>query len=277
MATQKADFTEVYYQPDPRAYYEALGALDYEIPTHGRNVFDVVLDEIRDDDEAPTVLDLCCSYGVNAALLNHDLTLDEVQHHYASAASLPRTALVDHDREWFGARRRDDAVDVLGLDISQPAIDYAVEAGLLADGVVADLEATELRDVDAEKLATVDLITVTGGVGYVNERTFEQVLGAVDDPPWVAALSLRWVDFEPIAEVLDSHGLVTEKVDGFVVPQRRFANDNEQQFVMDRLDSQGLAPTAIERNGQHGAELYVARPADGTPTTTLDEVLTELI
>ena len=70
MAAQKADFTHIYTQPDPRAYYRTLGALDYEIPQHGRGVFDVVLDELRASNEAPVVLDVCCSYGINAALLN---------------------------------------------------------------------------------------------------------------------------------------------------------------------------------------------------------------
>lgn len=263
MTAQKADFTDVYVQPDPRAYYRTLARLDYEIPEHGCPVFRAVIDELREPGSAPTVLDLCCSYGVNAALLNHDLALADVSRHYEeiSDTAMSRAELLDVNREWYAARRRADAVDVVGLDISGPAVRYAVEAGLLASGIVADLETEPLHDADAAKLAGVDLITVTGGIGYVNERTFEQIYDAADEAPWVAALSLRWIDFEPVAETLASQGLVTERVDGFVVPQRRVADQDEHRFVLSELEARGVEPIPAELSGTHCAALYVARPA----------------
>jgi SAM-dependent methyltransferase len=274
VTTGKADFTDIYVQPDPRGYYQTLCSLDYEIPAHGCNVFSTVLDELRDGAEcSPTVLDLCCSYGVNAALLNHSVTLDEMQAHYADSGGISRQQLVARDRAWFGARRRAEAVDVVGIDISGPAVRYALDAGLLADGVVADLETEQLSDRDAAKLSDVDLVTVTGGIGYVNERTFEQILDAADETPWVAALSLRWIDFEPIAETLESQGLVTEKLDGYVARQRRFASAEERDFVFGELASRGIEPTEVEVDGHHGAELYLARPAGAIESVSLDDLL----
>lgn len=277
MAVQKADFTDIYTQPDPRAYYRTLRALDYVIPEHGREVFEVVLDALRRTKRTPRVLDLCCSYGINAALLNHDVTLEQIESHYARADGLSRRELLEWDRRWYGARRLPGAFDVVGFDVSQPAIDYAVEAGLLVAGVVGDLERGCLTDRDTTLISGVDLVTVTGGVGYVNDRTFDQILGATDGPPWVAALSLRWIDFGPIAETLDAHGLVTEKLDGYVVPQRRFADSGEQRFVIDQLASQGIEQTPIERNGHHGAELYLARPATDAAALPLDELLSAVV
>jgi SAM-dependent methyltransferase len=276
MAKQKADFSDIYIQPDPRAYYRTLGALDYEIPEHGREVFDLVLDELRETRPSPMVLDLCCSYGINAAVLNHGLTFGEIESHYTEAEGLPRDELIERDRAWYGARRLPDAVDVVGVDVSQPAIDYAVEAGLLVDGVVADLERDALTAEDGARIAGVDLVTVTGGVGYVNDRTFDQILGAADETPWVAALSLRWINFEPIAETLDAHGLVTERLDGYVVPQRRFVDAAEERFVIDQLVSQGIEPTDVERNGHHGAQLYLARPARFAAERPLKELLSDV-
>lgn len=270
MPAHKADFSVIYTQPDPRAYYSTLGALDYEIPEHGREVFDVVLDELRERKRSPRVLDLCCSYGVNAALMNHDLTYGEVEAHYAGATDLTRDELIERDRKWYSGLRTPEAVDVVGVDVSQPAVDYALEAGLLVDGVVADLEQEELSEDDRALIAGVDLVTVTGGVGYVRDRTFDQILTAAEEPPWVAALTLRWVDFEPIAATLDAHGLVTERLDGYVVPQRRFADAEEERYVIDQLASQGIEPTDVERNGRHGAQLYVARPARVAAEQPLD-------
>jgi len=273
----KADFTTVYTQPDPRAYYESLRSLDYEIPAHGCQVFSSVIDQLPTDDGQPTVLDLCCSYGINAALLNHSVSLEELEAHYAAGDGLSREALVERDRSWFAATRRADAVGVVGIDVSEPAISYASDAGLLSGGIVADLETERLSDCDATMISNVDLVTVTGGIGYVNERTFEQILDATDDPPWVAALSLRWIDFEPIAKTLDQQGLVTEKLDGYLAPQRRFADHAEEAFVMEELASLGVDPSSVEQNGYHCAELYVARPADAVDHLPLDRLLDDLV
>ena len=58
------------------------------------------------------------------------------------------------------------------------------------------------------------------------------VEAAGDDPPWIAALSLRWVDYAPIAEALGELGMVTEQVEGFTVPQRRFASPAERDAAL---------------------------------------------
>ena len=81
----KANFDDVYDLPDPRGYFEALGPLDYQTPEHGRRVFSALLQALRTGDgSAPKILDLCCSYGVIAALLKHDLTLEDLYARYAS-------------------------------------------------------------------------------------------------------------------------------------------------------------------------------------------------
>jgi hypothetical protein len=123
----------------------------------------------------------------------------------------------------------------------------------------------------------VKLVTVTGGIGYIGGRTFDRLLDALEQPPWVAALSLRWVDFEPVAEALDSHGLTTEKLDDFVVPQRRFTDSAERDFVLEQLSSQGLETTAVEQADRHGAELYVGRPKDAAAEVPIQELLADLL
>ncbi len=68
-------FDEIYNQPDPRVFYSRLGRLDYQSPHHAQPVFRRLV-AARMRSGPVTVLDLCCSYGVNAALLNHHLSLD---------------------------------------------------------------------------------------------------------------------------------------------------------------------------------------------------------
>ncbi len=101
----KANFDHVYDLPDPRGYFEALGSLDYLAPEHGRRLFPTLLQELRAGGGPDGVLDLCCSYGVNAALLGHDLTLKDLYAHYASPelADFPTEGLLEAGRAFYAS------------------------------------------------------------------------------------------------------------------------------------------------------------------------------
>ncbi|MGH3246911.1 MAG: hypothetical protein ACRDOI_11960 [Trebonia sp.] len=272
----KANFDDIYNQPDPRSYYRTLGALDYEIPAHGAVVFDLLLDEMGGR-EGRTVLDVCCGYSANAALLNHDIELAELYEHYGSLEDTPGSDIAEIDRQWFAEHGRADPVSVIGLDIASNAVRYATSVGLLDQGVVADLESHGPDKETVRAFASADLVAITGGIGYVGEKTFRSIVGARgEEPPWVAALSLRWVDFTPIAEVLDELGLVTEHVEGYCVPQRRFANDTERQGAIAGLRARGLDPSPELRLDAHCAELFVSRPAEAARATPIGDIFGSL-
>lgn len=269
----KTDFTSIYNELDPRAYFRSLGSLGYEIPRYGPPVFDRLLDEMGGRDDK-TVLDVCCSYGVNAAMLNHKIDLEELAEHYVGVGDMDASVLEELDREWFAARRRADAVRTVGLDVAANAVRYATSVGLLDCGVVADLESDPVDDADLEALRSVDLVTVTGGIGYVGERTLRAVVEAAgDDVPWIAVLSLRWLDFDPIAESLEEVGLVTEGVPSYCVPQRRFADDEERKAALRGLHQRGLDPSVELRSDAHYAELFVARPPEAVREAPIRDVL----
>jgi hypothetical protein len=81
-STNKTDFHTIYSRPDPRAYFGVLAPLGYQIPQRALPVIETVLAASG----ARTMLDVCCSYGINAALLRHDLDLDQI----AARATDPR-------------------------------------------------------------------------------------------------------------------------------------------------------------------------------------------
>ena len=277
----KARFDHVYNQADPRLYFQTLQAHEYETPAHGQGVFTALVARHREvlGREDVSVLDLCCSYGVNAALLNHHITLDTLYQRYRSPelAYLSTEELAAADRVFFAERRRESLATVVGVDTADKAVAYAVQAGLLVAGDSVNLE-TDPPDEDlARHLLGIDLITVTGGIGYISERSFEQVLRRAAQPPWVAAFALRWVRFEPIAEVLATHGLVTEKLTSHTFPQRRFADEAERDYVLGELARMGIDPTDKESEGRYHAELYVARPAFEARRAPLEELLTAAV
>jgi hypothetical protein len=258
IGTRKADFSEIYAQPDPRAYYAALRPLDYQIPQNALPIVEAAVVAAR-----PTaVLDLCCSYGVNAALLRHDLTLDRLTGHYDRLDDLTPEVLATVDEAYFAARRRRPRLTVLGIDSAGPAVDYAVRTGLLTAGWSEDLEVDEPSPGLAAGLAEVGLVISTGGVGYIGARTFDRILRAVPRPAelWLVVFVLRVFDYAPIADILAGHGLVTEKLPA-TFRQRRFADHDEYEATLHDLELRGLDPTGREAGGWLHAECFVTRPA----------------
>jgi hypothetical protein len=279
----KANFDHVYDLPDPRGYFETLGALDYRAPEHGSRVFGALLRAMgRGDGAPPKVLDVCCSYGVNAALLKHDLTLDDLYARYASRdlAGLSSDELAVADADFYADHRRPAPPEVVGTDVAANAVSYALRAGLLDAGTGENLEENEPTEGLRRAARGVGLVTVTGGVGYVWERTFERVLSCVADDgpeggsaPWVAAFAVRFVDYSPVAAVLARRGLVTEKLSTHTFPQRRFENAGEREHVLRQLATAGIDPAGKEETGWYHADLYLSRPAALASEVPVDELL----
>ncbi|CAA9477903.1 MAG: hypothetical protein AVDCRST_MAG25-2564 [uncultured Rubrobacteraceae bacterium] len=281
----KANFDDVYDLPDPRGYFEALGSLDYRAPEHGRRVFSALLAAMQGDGTRSKVLDLCCSYGVNAALLKHDLTLDDLYARYASpdVADLSPDELAAADARFYKDREKPSPPEVVGIDVAANAVSYALRAGAMDAGTAENLEDHEPSEALRRAARGTRLVTVTGGVGYVWERTFERVLSCIADgpenirgrpeTPWVAAFAVRFVDYAPIAAVLARRGLVTEKLSVRTFPQRRFESDSEREHVLGELARAGIDPAGKEESGWYHADFYLSRPATEVSEVPLDELL----
>jgi carnitine O-acetyltransferase len=260
--TGKVSFDDIYVADDPRPYFRTLRRFDYGIPAAARPHFAGLAGEFRAvrGVDVPTLLDVGCSYGVNAALLRCDVTLDELYDRYGDVAGdAPRDVLVDADRVLVRDRPSGVPVRLLGLDTSPAALGYAVDAGFLDGGVVADLEAGEPTDHQRRLLRDVGLVVSTGCIGYVTEKTLLRVVDAVDGPrPWMAHFCLRMFPFDTIAGQLDDLGYETTVVGG-PFRQRRFASSRERELVLDRLTELGISE-AGEAAGWLYARLHVSVP-----------------
>jgi SAM-dependent methyltransferase len=265
-ATGKVSLDRLYVQDDPRAYFRILGQLDYCIPQLAKPYFAKLVEDYRESErvDVPTVLDVGCSYGVNAALSKYDATIDELCERYGATdvANLGRDELVARDRAFARSRRHPDAARFLGLDSSGPALAYAMDAGLLDGAVHADLESNAATEDQRALFAQADLVVSTGCLGYVGERTIRQVADAAAAGgrlPWMAHFVLRMFSYDPIAESLGELGYQTEHVEG-LFRQRRFASEREQTQVLDSLSSAGVDPQGLESHGWMYAQLYLSLP-----------------
>ena len=285
----KTNFDLVYDLEDPREYFNALGEFDYCVPQHGQRVFRTLTETLREEKRGGAdpcrlgVVDVCCSYGINAALLKHDTTLDDLYARYGSAevAGLSGRELVEADAAFYGGRRMEEAPEVVGVDIAHNAVSYGVRSGLLDAGFAENLEEDEPSGELGRAVVGADLLTVTGGVGYVSERTFGKLLdrmtnGSDGQVPWVAAFALRWVSYEEISEVLSGYGLVTEKLSGHTFTQRRFTGDAEREYVLGELANMGVDTSGKEADGWYHANFYLSRPA-GEAETPVEELLAPVL
>ncbi|MCG8918635.1 class I SAM-dependent methyltransferase [Actinokineospora sp. PR83] len=268
-ATGKTSFDHIYTEPDPRAYFSALRGLDYQIPELAKPYFAKLIQEYRQTQgvAVPQVLDIGCSYGINAALLRCDATMDELYTHYTDPAvtALDRDGLLAVDRAMVRSRDQLDGVRFVGFDASAPALAYAHAAGYLEDTVHADLEAGDPTPEQRARLSGTDLVISTGCVGYVTEATLTRVAAAQDGPlPWMAHFVLRMFPYTRVADALSDLGYDTVHVEG-AFKQRRFASAEEQAQVLDTIAEAGVDPTGLESEGWLYAELHLSRPRGATP------------
>jgi carnitine O-acetyltransferase len=265
-STGKISLDDIYRQPDPRAYFSTLRELDYFIPQLAKPYFRDLVQEYRDATGVrnPTVLDIGCSYGINAALLRCDATMDELYERYSGpgADKLSMAELLERDREMVLLRDGSRGVRFLGLDSSRPALTYATRSGFVDGAVHADLEVNDPTARQRERLAAVDLVISTGCVGYVTERTLGRIVAAAPDgrKPWMAHFVLRMFPFDPVEKTLDAAGYQTVHTEE-TFRQRRFATAEEQSQVLDRLAAVGVDTGGPESEGWLSARLHVSRPA----------------
>ncbi len=260
-------FDDTYNQPDPRAYFQALGPWEYQTPHHAQGVFRRMLTACacapaHRAAEPAAVLDICCSYGINAALLNHDLTLRDLYAHYTSAqaTALSTAELIDRDRAYYAARRRPDPARVIGLDVADRAVSYAHAVGLLDEAFAENLETAPPSPALLRATRDTRLITITGGASFLSPRTFQPLLDGAHGPVWVAAFVLRTGSYRPIAQCLDTYGLITEKA-AATFPQRRFTGEQEQRYAIEAVTAAGEDPRGKETDGYFHTTLYLSRPA----------------
>lgn len=258
----KANFDDIYNAPDPRAYYTTLGALDYQIPTNAKSVFQNILARMELRSRAK-IIDIGCSYGVNAAMLRFDTTFDAMMRRYRSDGVMQQSAAetIIQDADAFAPRLPENGSTFVGLDVAREAVGYADAVGLVDEAVIANLEEASPSAEEAAALADADLVITTGAVGYVGAETFAHIVEAAEKPPWIAAFVLRQFPFDEIADRLDEYGLVTEKLEGRTFLQRRFRDAEEQAGAIEAVSAAGCDPDGFESEGFYHAEFYLARPA----------------
>jgi hypothetical protein len=268
--TGKIDLSAIYDRPDPCRFYQTLVKLDYQIPAVAEGNIRAVINARRQSrgKKRIALLDVGSSYGVNAAILNHNLDLPDLFHLYSrqTTKDLSRSELVARDRKLFAELRNDREIRVIGLDVAGEALDYAADVGIIDAGLATNLELRPPPIEDKELLAGIDIVISTGAIGYVGVPTFSRILDCAEGSPWFALFALRMFPIDEIAAMLHSRGYIVYRQRGRTFRQRRFAGADEKQEVLAHLAALRIDPTGLEAEGWYHAEFYFARrQGEGSP------------
>jgi hypothetical protein len=274
----KASFHHIYISDDPKAYYSTLGNLGYTIPDLAQPVFHGISNYLIAEKSRPiTILDVGCSYGVNAALLKCGLSFRQLRDRYISNAfhSLSSQQTASYDHSYFRGWPLRKDLRIIGIDASAPAVDYALKVGLLDAGIALDLEKDDLDAAARTLIAGADLIISTGCVGYVTATTFDKLLGVFPQGglPWVVSFVLRMFAYDDIADRLERGGLLTERYAGATFVQRRFRDKAEQAGTLAASKARGIDPSGKEAEGAFHSELFVSRPVEALSAIKLEDLL----
>ncbi len=115
----KISMDHIYDQPDPRAYFRELKKLDYVIPDSAKLIFQALISRLkRRRCSAVHVLDLGCSYGVNAAILKYDQTMPELYEQWGkdNLAGATHGEVAKYGKHLYSAIKEPEDVTVIGLD-----------------------------------------------------------------------------------------------------------------------------------------------------------------
>lgn len=275
---EKASFDEVYDRPHPGRYFSSLRPLKYSIPGHAQSVIEQcvsMLAEMRGKRQI-RILDLCSGYGINGALLKYDVSMEDLYELYDDSGSVPHLAQrIARDREFLEARRHADRETfVIGQDVAANALDYAQSVGALDATIKANLERRPLRRGETSLVADVDLVTVTGGLSYIGSTTFERVLRAVKQPPWMLYFPLQHTPDLNIREAIGSFGLNVEE--GLKpVPQRHFKDERERRSILPEYNRSATVPRDWPFGTYLEAKLCLARPSADIRALPLRRLLSE--
>ena len=269
----------IYDHCDPRLYCSTLEHLNYSIPDNAKPICQALIEQLRKRLNRDTVhvIDLGCSYGVNAALLKYDLSMEDLYARWDIDRRGDDSCkeIIQSEQEFFENLDQADKLEITGIDPARNAINFAEETGLVDTGLAVDLESEPFPEPVEQGLASADLLMSTGCVGYVTEKSFDRLMPAIsrEQPAWIANFVLRIFPYQPIQNCLETWGYETEKLEDKTFLQRKVASTDEQEKIIRQLRDRNIDPSGQEADGNLMAEFYLSRPTEEVRQQPLHQLL----
>ena len=264
----KKDFTDIYTQKTPYSYLKEMQVLQYRIADHTKPLYLSLAEQLYNKLQRPiNILDIGSSYGINSALMKHDLVMSELDDFFLTKDE-PN---IIQTKQFFEKQSQNDHLNFYQIDISNPALVFSKDSGLCEKGICVNLETDNSRLI--QELPEFDMVIATGCIGYIGYKTFSNLFEVIknqkaysptpesqDITPIFAFSVLRIFDMEKIQKTFDYYGysLINSNVEP--IPQRQFSDADEQSQAIHLLHGKGIDTKNYEDEGHFYADFYVASP-----------------
>lgn len=271
----KSSFEDVYHAQTPHGYFKEMQRLGYEIGEQAKPYFRAAAELLHQqlgEDEPVRLMDLGCSYGVGATLMNCDVSFQDLADFFKEKAPQEYRDCVEGTRELVQTAAREPVARCNGADASKEAIQFASDADLIEAGIAKNLEnGDRLGPRDATILKQCNLLTSTGAIGYVGPKTLNPFLDLLGKDlelsvgPYAVVTILRMFDPEPVLGAFSESGYPCVQVPGVRLRQREFDGQREYQETLALLRDRGVDPEGWEAEGHLYADLFAAAPRRDLP------------
>ncbi len=264
----KKDFTNIYTQKTPYLYLKEMQVLQYRIADHTKPLYLSLAEQLYDKLQRPiNILDIGSSYGINSALMKHNLVMSELDDFFLTKDE----PTIKQTKQFFENQPQNDHLNFYQIDISHPALVFSENVGLCEKGMCINLETHNSRL--SQELPKFDMGISTGCIGYIGYKAFSNLFEAIKNQksyspqlesqsitPIFAFSVLRIFDIKKIQKTFDYYGYSLLNSNLEPIPQRQFSDTDEQSQTLSLLREKGVDTKKYEDDGHFYADFYVASP-----------------
>lgn len=264
----KKDFTDIYTKKFPAPYLEQMRSLDYRIADQTKPLYEHLSQRMVNYAKKPiNLLDLGSSYGINSALMSHELIMSELDDFFIEQHPNPSISEV-HDF-FNGLPNKNPNLKFYLVDTSSQALEFAEKAGLCEESFCVNMEKEPLTTEFKRALGDIDFIISTGCIGYIGWKSFEKIFQSIQVHrafPIFAFSLLRMFNLYEIDKVFKKNNFDLVRTKVGPLRQRRFYDEGEMKKTIDLLKDRGTDPHGLEDTGYYFADFYVAGPSNKKST-----------
>merc|ERR1711988_1322540 len=230
----KANFDDLYNNPDPTPYMNGRGQFNYEIGQYTAGINRLAIQKFGVANSV--VCEVCCGYGLSMASMRTTHTAAEIHAHYFSPERQPGSA----DQLRLDAEFHQSAMDptmagmrTIGVDVAHHALEYGQLVGLFDHTVARNLETCALLPAEAELIGSATLVVATGAFSYITPRTIEKISQCFGKrKPWFLLYPLVATSMDQFVRFFEQLGMhVYYEPAKHWLPQREFKDEQEQQAL----------------------------------------------
>lgn len=259
----KKDFSDIYEQKYPAPYLEEMKNLEYRISDQTKPLYKHLAERLVNYTKRPVkILDLGSSYGINSALLTHELIMSELDEFFVE--NNPNPSIKTTQNFFDDLPNNDPNLEFYLVDTSSPALDFAEKAGLCEDSFCVNLEKEKIPYNLKQIMPDIDLIISTGCVGYIGWKSFAKIFENIGEDrsplPIFAFTLLRIFQLDDIERIFRENSFELIKTRIGPLKQRRFYDEHEMKNTVELLKSRNIDTKNLEQTGYYFADFYVGGP-----------------